>query len=212
VLDKSNHLRKIIIIWLIILPTQLSFGQYGKQSQLFTDIKTVSEYIAFNLPKNSPELKQIDSIYNFALKLKNNDISEALIILTFSTIPYNVLPIRIPLINMKINYPIISAEIPLFIQKNSNLPKSFLSDSPHTDFGDRDKLAHFFGSAFLSYNFVFFDLTNLIGYFVESFEETFVEDAQFDFRDIKINQAGETFGKTLRENKMALPSSELSKY
>ena len=65
---------------------------------------------------------------------------------------------------------------------------------PEIDYGDKDKLAHFFGSAFLSYESTIFDLGKLIGYFVEAFEESFKVQSTVDLRDLDVNEYGRLFG------------------
>jgi hypothetical protein len=93
-----------------------------------------------------------------------------------------------------------------FLTKNENLPKNLFFDSPQNNFGDKDKLAHFFGSAFLSYESKFFDLGKLIGYFVEAFEESFKVQSSVDIRDLDVNEYGRFFGELLKENDNLLPS------
>jgi hypothetical protein len=156
--------------------------------------------------------EQIDSIYSFALKINHNQIGETLLSLTFATIPYNSVQITTPVFNIQIDYPILSADESIFIKKNKKLPKYFLIDSPLNDFGDKDKLAHFFGSAFITYSFCVFDLTPLIGYFVEVFEENFVENSSIDVRDLCVNKIGSNFGRDLTSNKIAMPSKYIFLY
>jgi len=79
-------------------------------------------------------------------------------------------------------------------------------DSPLTDYGDKDKLTHFFGSGFLSYSIPIFDFANGFGYFVESFEEDFKVQSKIDSRDLEVNVNGALFGKMLLNNKNLLPS------
>jgi hypothetical protein len=144
-----------------------------------------------------------------ALSLNNYDYSETLLALCFATIPYREVPIRIPLLNLIVNYPLLSAQDSVYQMKNENLPKNIFFDSPQDNYGDKDKLAHFFGSAFLSYNSLFFDLGNLFGYFVEAFEEDFKVQSSIDERDLITNNLGFIFGSLLKSNKKILPSSLL---
>jgi len=74
------------------------------------------------------------------------------------------------------------------------------------NYGDKDKLAHFFGSAFLSYSSNYFDLGNAIGYLVEVFEESFKVQSSIDERDLITNKLGNLFGTVLKQNKNILPS------
>jgi len=123
-----------------------------------------------------------------------------------ATVPYNEVPIQIPLFNSTIYYPLTSAEEKIFLAKNENLPEYLFFDTPQSDYGDKDKLAHFFGSAFLSNESNIFDIGKLIGYFVEAFEESFKVQSSVDLRDLDVNEYGRLFGKLLKENKDLLPS------
>ena len=173
----------------------------------------VSEFIASDyfksLLQTHSHLDLVDTIYTRALSFNNYNYSETLLCLTFATIPYNNVPIKIPLINVVFNYPLICASDSVYNLKNANLPKRLFTDTPQDDFGDKDKLAHFFGSAFLTYSQTIFDLTELIGYFVECFEDAFKVQSNIDYRDIKADNLGDEFGKKLKENRKFLPSEIL---
>ncbi len=182
----------------------------AQQSKLSKAVNSISEYIAsenyIQLMKEYGDLIAVDSIYKFALKTNDYDYSETLLSLMFATVPYRVVPIQTPLLKVKLNYPLISADEEIFNKKNNNLPRYLFIDSPQNDYGDMDKLAHFFGSAFLSYQSGFIDLAELIGYFVEAFEESFKVQSEIDYRDIDVNYYGRLFGKLLKNDNKILPS------
>ncbi|MEP0862178.1 MAG: hypothetical protein HRF52_12155 [Ignavibacterium sp.] len=173
-------------------------------------VNQISEYIAsenfLNLKNEIGDLESVDSIFFFALKVNNYDYSETLLSLMFATVPYRQVPVETPILKVRLSYPLISADWETFNQKNKNLPRYLFIDSPQNEYGDLDKLAHFFGSAFLSYNSDIFDLGELIGYFVEVFEESFKVQSEIDFRDIDVNYYGRLFGKLLKNDKTILPS------
>ena len=183
---------------------------FPQQSKLSKSVNKISDYIASSefliLKEKVGELSTVDSIYSEALKFNDNDYSEALLALTFATVPYNEVPIQIPVIKSILNFPLIAASDSIFEMKNANLPRYIFFDSPMNEYGDKDKLAHFFGSAFLSYSSNFFDLGNAIGYFVEVFEESFKVQSSIDERDLVTNKFGNMFGKLLKRNKNILPS------
>lgn len=185
----------------------------AQQSQLSKSVNEISNYIASEqfaeVRNTSGDLASVDSIYLKALEINNNDYSETLLSLMFATVPYREVPIKLPLFNVIINYPLISADKNIFNKKNENLPRYFFIDTPESNYGDLDKLAHFFGSAFLSYESDIFDLGELIGYFVEVFEESFKVQSKIDFRDIDVNYYGRIFGKLLKNDKSILPSQIL---
>ena len=199
-----------VFILIIVLVPNSSFSQ---RSQLSTEVQNISEYIAsdsfLSLKEQEGELQSIDSLYTKALSLTGNNIQEALLALTFAVVPYKNVPIQFL---FKINYPLLSADDSTFKKKNKYLPKYFLVDSPKNEFGDRDKLAHFFGNAFVAYTSQIFDLTGAIGYFVEVFEENFTPENQIDLRDLKVNKLGEAFGKSLKKDQSLLPSIFIKKY
>lgn len=184
-----------------------------QQSRLSKNVNYISEYISSEqfeeLSKRTPQLALVDSIYIAALKFNNYNVSETLLGLTFGTIPYNIVPIKLPVIGIVIQYPLVSASDSVYKKKNKNLPRYLFKDTPKDDFGDKDKLAHFFGNAFLSYSQSIFDLTDLIGYFVEYFEDSFKVQTAADPRDIKANYLGKIFGQRLKNDKQALPSEIL---
>jgi hypothetical protein len=148
----------------------------------------------------------VDSIYIRAVEFSNEDYSEALLALTFAAVPYKEVPIEGPIFKSSMYFPLTSADDSTFVLKNKNLPKELYYDSPTTDYGDKDKLAHFFGNAFLSYSITIFDLANEFGYFVESFEEDFKVQSRVDYRDLEVNINGAFFGTMLLKNKNLLPS------
>ena len=184
--------------------------QFPQQSKLGIEVNKLSEYIASNYFENlyaeCGDPARTDSLYMEALKITNGNHNEALFALTFAVIPYNLVPIKIPLLPIIINYPLISAEDSVFNLKNRNLPKYLFFDSPANNYGDKDKLAHFFGSAYLSYAGNFFDLSDLIGYFVEVFEQDFKVQSSIDPRDLHADTLGDIFGRLLKQNKEVLPS------
>jgi hypothetical protein len=194
----------------LILACSISLAQ---QSKISKSVNEISEYIAsdhfLEVRKTNGDLISVDSIYLKALEINNNDYSETLLSLMFATVPYREVPIKLPLFNVIVRYPLISADEDIFNKKNENLPRYFSIDAPKNDYGDLDKLAHFFGSAFLSYESNIFDLGELIGYFVEAFEESFKVQSNIDYRDIDVNYYGRLFGKLLKKDKTILPSQIL---
>jgi len=198
------------LAYLILLLIAFNNFSFPQQSSLSKSVNYLSQFIASvdfkNLKQNNNDLALTDTIYLRALQFSNQDYNEALLALTFATVPYKEVPLQFPLFNFILKYPLISAEDSVFQLKNKNLPKYFFFDSPQNDYGDKDKLAHFFGSAFTSYNSHIFDLGNLIGYFVEVFEEDFKVQSSIDERDLMVDNLGYIFGKILLNDKNILPS------
>lgn len=197
------------LFFLLYFVTTFS-AAFPQQSNLSKAVNYISDFIAsdyfLELKKSNSDIELIDSIYLRSLKFKDFDYSETLLALTFAAVPYKEVPIKIPLINLTVYYPLTSADDSIFLLKNKNLPKNLFFDTPQNNYGDKDKLAHFFGSAFISYSSNIFDLGDLIGYFVESFENTFKIQSIIDERDLRTNKLGNIFGDILKKNKNALPS------
>jgi hypothetical protein len=195
---------------LLIIVLQFSYPQ---QSNLSKAVNYISSYISaeefINLKAGIGDLCAVDSIYSTALKFNEDNYSEALLALSAATLPYREVPIIIPLINSVWKYPLVSSDDSVYNLKNKNLPTQFFYDTPQNDYGDKDKLAHFFGFAFLSYSTLFFDFGNLIGYFVEAFEEDFKVQSSIDYRDLEVNFLGKCFGRLLKNDKSILPSQVL---
>jgi len=195
------------ILILIIVFTSLAYSQ---QSTLSKGVNYLSAYIASDyfseLKKDNTDLALVDSIYIRAIEFYENDYTEALLALTFTTIPYRRVPLVIPLIKARLYYPLISANDSISNLKNQNLPFKLFYDSPINDYGDKDKLAHFFGNAFIGYAENILKLADVFGYFVEAFEEDFKAQSEVDFRDVDVNWYGVLFGEMLEKNKNILPS------
>lgn len=186
---------------------------FAQQSYLSKQVNLLSEYIASDefalLDQSVDHLSLMDTLYKYSLRLNDDDISEALLSLTFACIPYKEFPVTIPLLNLDIHIPLISADDSLFRLKNKNLPSRLFFDTPDNNFGDKDKVAHFFGNAFIGYNSTFMNLGNFLGLFVEVFEESFKVQSTIDERDLTANYYGRVFGKALKDNKFVLPSQSL---
>ena len=202
---------KILTIFLMVVSIKVH-GQIN--NKLDESFQKLVEYIS---SENFQKLKQsnnglalVDSIYLRALSLSGGNISEGLLAATFATLPFDKMPIRLPFITKIINLKLQEIDPVLFKKKNNNLPSELFFDTP--SYGDKDKLAHFFGNAFLSYNISTFNISKILGIFVELFEESFKVSGGLDFRDLKVNYLGEFFGKQLNENSKLLPSEVLSLY
>ncbi len=200
-------MRYLILVSVISLISVISPAQ---QSRLSKSVNYLSEFIAseyfHNLSNKVNDLSLADTLFTRAVNYRDGDYSEALLSLTLAVVPYKKVPIQLPVIRTLIEYPLTSANDSVFSLKNRNLPKDLYFDTPNNKFGDKDKLAHFFGSAFLAYNSSIFDLGDLIGYFVEVFEEEFKVQSVIDNRDMMTNKLGYIFGTLLKTNKSILPS------
>ncbi|MCZ7604437.1 MAG: hypothetical protein QY331_08945 [Melioribacteraceae bacterium] len=179
-------------------------------------VSKLSEYIISphfeNIIRVNNDIDALDSLFIEAVKYQNGDVSEALLTIAFSALAFQYLPIQVPIIGLKLNLPLSHVDEKLFQKKIDNLPKNLFFNSPKSKFGDKDKIAHFFGSAYLSNTVTLFKLSKFMGIFVEFFEAAFKVEGFLDYRDMKINNLGELYGIALRENQNLLPSEILRVY
>lgn len=198
-------------ILIILITSCTSFSQHLDESVSHLANYILSEKYQNILIQND-DLSATDSIYAEALRYHKGDISEALLTTAFATLAFEELPVRIPILDIKISFPLAHVDDKLFNQKIESLPKRLFFNSPKTNFGDKDKIAHFFGSAFLSNGVTIFNLSKFMGIFIEVFEDTFKVEGFMDFRDMIVNNLGELYGASLNENPNLMPSQALQFY
>ncbi|KAF0151442.1 MAG: hypothetical protein FD143_1921 [Ignavibacteria bacterium] len=200
----------MFLLWLLL--TFKIFPQ--EEVSFYSGMFYLSNYIAseefLKLKETNSDLEQIDIIYEKAVSFFKGNISEALLCLTFTCLPFNKIDFETPFGILKIPLP--SPPKVLFNKRLTNLPKNLFISSPKTDFGDKDKLSHFFGNAFLHYNISAFNFSKFMGIFVEKTEESFFANGGFDKRDIIANHLGELFAEMLKLNPAAKPSKALLTY
>ncbi len=180
----------------IILPRQVS---------LVYDLRS---FIAAQRPLNprsrEGDLRRLDAIYLHAVYLAEGDPYLALFALSFATLPYHTFPARIPLFNFGITVPVSTESHAAFEQRMENLPGLLLRDSPRSL--DRDKLPHFFGSAWLQCVTRNPALVETAGELLETGEEIFKLEGSRDPRDIMVNRLGADFAMALQRHEDVLPS------
>jgi hypothetical protein len=188
------------IILIILFP----FLVKPQVQHLFYAVDSISKQIAYNDYNVTEDLFKVDSMYIHARDLNKDDLPETFLSLCFAVIPYNKVPIRLPVIHILVVYRLPSSVDSIFRLKNKQLPSNLFFDTPRE--GDKDKNAHFFGSAFISYSSNIFDLGDVIGYFVEVFEASFEVQNEVDPRDMEANTLGQIFGRIIKTHKNVLPS------
>jgi hypothetical protein len=200
--------KKYLII--IVLPI------YIQAQPLDESVSYLSNYIIsaeFSFIRNTyGDIAAIDTLYLQALSYHKGDITEALLTTAFATLAFKELPVRVPILELKLELPLAHVSDSLFNKKVDSLPKDLFFNSPKTEFGDKDKVSHFFGSAYLAYSVTFFKLSKFMGIFVEFFEAAFKVEGFLDLRDIAVNNLGELFGNALNKNPDLLPSQVLKIY
>jgi hypothetical protein len=155
------------------------------------------------------DTRAVDDIYHRALEISRNDLSEALFISFLATMDHREVGMKLPIVKLPFYFPLTSESEEEFKYRVVNLPRHFYIDSPPGEYGDRDKLQHFFGSAFLAYSFRSRALARLAGNFVEWGEEEFIIGGLSDPRDLRADAQGEEFGIALGDDPRTLPSTFL---
>lgn len=150
----------------------------------------------------------IDAIFLRALEIADGDIQYALFIALFGTMDHYRLGLRIPLLGV-LTLPLTTESESTFRLRHQHLPKHVLPDSVGAHESDKDKLQHFFGSAYLTYLTHSRGTANLIGNSIEVGEEAFVVGGANDDRDKYANHLGQLFGMRLLEGEDVLPSDIL---
>lgn len=150
------------------------------------------------------DLRRLDAIYRRAVYFAEGDAELALLALSYATLPYHTFPARIPLLGIGVTVPVSTESREAFEQRMANLPGLLLPDSPPQL--DRDKLPHFFGSAWLQCAMRNEELTAAAGELLELGEELFKLEGFSDERDIIVNRLGAEFAIALMRQRRVLPS------
>ncbi|MGK9475992.1 hypothetical protein [Melioribacter sp. OK-6-Me] len=203
----KNHFAGFVIVSVILITPAL------KAQSLYEGINFASEAIISlsNSNNNLTDIQLVDSFYCKVLNYYDGNVSETLLALTFACLPFNKINVRF-LLNSNIIISLPSPTDSIFKKRLECLPSKLFYDSPSTDFGDKDKLSHFFGNAFLAYNFGSFNLSDFIGIFVENIEQELLIEGDYSFKDIIVNGLGKIYGFNLRKNKSLMPSDFLNFY
>jgi hypothetical protein len=180
--------------------------------QLVKDVRRIRRYVRNarfdEFRRLCGDLRAADAIFQKALKIVEYDVGRALFVAFMATIEHQRIDLRVPVVGT-VGLPLTFEEDSLFLLRFRNLPSRLYHDTPATPFGDRDKLQHFFGSAYLAYAAESPELARSTGSFVEAGEASFVVGGVDDPRDRRANQQGETFGHDLLYVRNLLPSDYL---
>ncbi len=152
------------------------------------------------------DVRTIDLIYKKSLVLCNYDIEDALLVCGFATLDHKAIKFKIPILGLKIPIILTSESDEKFKKRISNLPSKILSDT----IDDRDKLQHFFFSAYIAYKNAGKKTADKIGILIEEGEKIGLSLVR-DERDIIANRLGQNFGFLLHKNPHLLPSRFFTK-
>ena len=178
--------------------------------RLILDTKTIRTYVRdprFKvLSGRCGDLRATDAIYLKALRIAEYDIARALFLSLMGTLEHENIGVEIPVLGV-LKVPLTFEEDSLFKARTMNLPSRLYPDTPPE--GDKDKLQHFFASAYLSYATQSPEFAKESGDFVEWGEARFISGGDDDPRDKRANAQGDAFGRDLAVVKTLLPSDYL---
>lgn len=181
--------------------------------QLIKDTRSIRGYIRDprfkELLRRCGDVRAVDGIYLKALKIAEYNIPRALFLSMVATMEHQNIDVRLPLVGA-VGLPLTFEDDSLFKARLMNVPSRIYQDTPPEDHGDKDKLQHFFGSAYLAYMSESPEFARTTGNVVEWGEAEMVVGGVNDPRDKRANKQGETFGHDLLFVKTLLPSDYLT--
>jgi hypothetical protein len=181
--------------------------------QLIRDTKDIRSYLRderfAELLRRCGDLRAVDGIFQKALRVAEFSIARALFLSMMACMEHQNVEVDVPVVGA-VGLPLTFEEDSLFKSRIHNLPSRLYEDSPGSGLGDRDKLQHFFGSAYIAYVSGSPELARATGNFVEWGEARMIVGGADDVRDRRANKQGETFGHDLIYVKTLLPSDYLT--
>lgn len=162
----------------------------------------------YELRKLYDDTLAVDAIFDRAMLIADDDVKQALLIATFAMMDHRRLGLKIPLLG-SVYFPLTFESDSLFRLRRTHLPKKVLNDKQRAS--DKDKLQHFFGSAYVAYVFNSNAIARWFGDLLETGEENFVLGGRNDERDKLANEKGREFGLRLLRDARILPSDVLWK-
>jgi hypothetical protein len=151
------------------------------------------------------ELYAVDDIFRKAIDLEERCVQDALLVSALAVMDHKRLDIHV-LFGITIPIPLTFESDTLYDARLKNLPAHIYPDSPLEWAGDKDKLQHLFGSAYLTYLFRSRGIANFVGIIVEGGETVARLDGAGDHRDLRTNRHGRDFGMALLKFPVAKPS------
>jgi hypothetical protein len=152
------------------------------------------------------DLYAVDLVFDRAMCLSWDNVYEALLVSAFALMDHHRVGVRLPLIGFVLWFPLTSEFAGEFAARVDSLPSRLYADTPPGREGDRDKLQHFFGSAFLTALSESAEGADRFGLFVEWGEELFIVGGVNDDRDVRANRQGQRFALRLLADHDTRPS------
>lgn len=192
---------------------QFKFLEKLFEPKIVSVTQELRAYIRKDLPPvthdRQEELHHIDMIFLKAMELSNRQISTALLATSIAVLNRTDIRPTFPILGI-ITIPLPAEDSADAMARIDKLPRYIFPDSPQGKWGDSDKLVHFFGSAYLTYETGAPPIPDAIGKFVENGEVALKLDTAADPRDVFANRLGQEFGQALSDGRNVLPSDFLS--
>jgi hypothetical protein len=163
---------------------------------------TSPEFGAFS--RSSSQETSFDEIYFTALEYSHGDAESALLAATIGTMEHEHLPFSI--FGLHIDVPITSESHSRFMERVSHLPDSIY----HRGESDRDKLQHFFASAWLKQVLGMDAIVRFTAWLIEKGEGLLLSGGDDDPRDLHADYDGIRFGIHATAGHNRPPSRDLT--
>jgi hypothetical protein len=181
--------------------------------KIFADVTSLRDYIRSEefsgVRAELGDLRAVDAIFEEASRLCWGNRGEALYVAAMATMDHRRVGVRMPALGPLLWFPLTSEFEDDYDSRVAHLPSALYPDSPPGPGGDRDKLQHFFGSAFLTFVSESAETADEAGRFVEWGEGAFIVEGFPDDRDLRADRHGQDFGLRLKSDPSAQPSASL---
>lgn len=162
------------------------------------------EFASFDSSMSGDPEAVFDEIYYEAVAMAHGDLADAFLGASFGSFEHEYIPFVF--FGWELDVPLTSETHARFAQRVSHLPEHLY----HIPEGDRDKIQHFFASAWLKSIFGMDWLVNLAGNGVEVGESLFTVGGFQDPRDEHANADGRRFEIQAEHSLNSTPSSSLT--
>jgi len=173
--------------------------QHGMELKSFIRSRTFDE-----IRRKYGDLKAVDAIFIHAMKISNDNTAVSLLLSTFACFDHRIIGFKVPIFALALFLSDESAEE--FGKRVKNLPRKLYPDTPKIPSGDRDKLQHFFGAAFIAFAFESREPAEEFSELVERGENIIIVDGVQDERDKQACRHGEEFAIALLKDNHRYPS------
>jgi len=202
---------------LVILLSSQSFAQSKTPLMVFGSLFTPKGYIeGYQLrdlirsdiyieeTEGMTDREKLDYIYDEAYILSRGDFQAAQLASAVATLEHRTIEIKL-LFGGSITLPLTFEPEESFTARVERLPSRIYSDSTE----DKDKMQHFFLSAYLKRTLGTNLLVRLLGSFVEAGEDAFIVGGVSDERDLHANEDGIRFATSDKRAPISKPSEYL---